>query len=80
MKELIDNFKAMSGTIISVQHHRDEMLRDIAHELRTPLTNINGYLEALQNGVIDGDPELFGSLLEESHKITRMVELIIKAL
>ncbi|MEH7301245.1 histidine kinase dimerization/phospho-acceptor domain-containing protein [Neobacillus drentensis] len=55
---------------------QEEMLRNIAHELRTPLTNINGYLEALQNEVIEGNPELFGSLLEESRRISRIVELI----
>ena len=76
MKELIENFNSMSETLDSVQEQREEMLRDIAHELRTPLTNINGYLEALQNRVIDGNPELFGSLLEESRRITRIVELI----
>ncbi|SEM54405.1 two-component system, OmpR family, sensor histidine kinase BaeS [Mesobacillus persicus] len=76
MKELIENFNSMSETLISVQEQREKMLRDIAHELRTPLTNINGYLEALQNNVVEGDPELFGSLLEESRRITRIVELI----
>jgi two-component system, OmpR family, sensor histidine kinase BaeS len=76
LKELIENFNSMSETLYSVQEQREEMLRDIAHELRTPLTNINGYLEALQNQVIEGKPELFGSLLEESRRITRIVELI----
>ena len=76
IKGLIENFNSMSETLSSVQEQRDEMLKDIAHELRTPLTNINGYLEALQNKVIDGNPELFGSLLEESRRITRIVELI----
>lgn len=76
LEELIKNFNAMSETLYSIQEQREEMLRDIAHELRTPLTNINGYLEALQNEVIEGNPELFGSLLEESRRITRIVELI----
>lgn len=76
LKELIESFNSMAGTLHSVQERREEMLRDIAHELRTPLTNINGYLEALHNQVIDGTPELFGSLLEESRRISRIVELI----
>ncbi|MGG3449236.1 ATP-binding protein [Domibacillus aminovorans] len=76
LKELAENFNSMAESLHSVQEKREEMLKDIAHELRTPLTNINGYLEALQNGVIDGNPELFGSLLEESRRITRIVELI----
>lgn len=74
--ELVTNFNAMTETLSAVQTRREEMLRDIAHELRTPLTNINGYLEALHNGVLTGDKELFGSLLEESRRITRIVDLI----
>lgn len=74
--ELVTNFNAMTETLSVVQTRREEMLRDIAHELRTPLTNINGYLEALHNGVLTGDRELFGSLLEESRRITRIVDLI----
>ncbi|MBT2679128.1 HAMP domain-containing histidine kinase [Bacillus sp. ISL-35] len=74
--ELVTNFNAMTETLSVVQKRREEMLRDIAHELRTPLTNINGYLEALHSGVLEGDQELFGSLLEESRRITRIVDLI----
>ncbi|WLR55805.1 HAMP domain-containing sensor histidine kinase [Mesobacillus subterraneus] len=74
--ELVTNFNAMSETLSAVQTRREEMLKDIAHELRTPLTNINGYLEALHNGILPGDRELFGSLLEESKRITRIVDLI----
>ena len=74
--ELVTNFNAMTETLSVVQTRREEMLRDIAHELRTPLTNINGYLEALHTGVLTGDRELFGSLYEESRRITRIVDLI----
>lgn len=74
--ELVANFNSMSESLSSIQARREEMLRDIAHELRTPLTNINGYLEALHTGVLAGDRELFGSLLEESQRITRIVDLI----
>jgi two-component system, OmpR family, sensor histidine kinase BaeS len=74
--ELVTNFNAMTETLSVIQTRREEMLRDIAHELRTPLTNVNGYLEALHNGVLSGDRELFGSLLEESRRITRIVDLI----
>ena len=34
---------------------RREFIANAAHELRTPLTNLQGYLEALRDGVIPGD-------------------------
>lgn len=49
------------------------MINDIAHELRTPLTNIRGYLEALQDRVVDPTPEVITSLYEESSLLTRLV-------
>ncbi|MDQ0230729.1 sensor histidine kinase [Metabacillus malikii] len=76
IKELIINFNAMATSLQSMQEQRENMLRDIAHELRTPLTNLNGYLEALQNNMIDSNPELFGSLLDESRRMTTIVELL----
>ncbi|GIN85028.1 hypothetical protein J6TS2_14140 [Heyndrickxia sporothermodurans] len=74
--ELINHFNEMTVTFSTVYERREEMLKDIAHELRTPLTNINGYLEALHNDVIEGNRELYGSLLEESLRITRIVHLL----
>lgn len=76
LAELIGNYNKLTQTLSSAQLHREQMLEDIAHELRTPLTNINGYLEALQGEVIKGTPEIYGSLLEESRRLTRIVELI----
>lgn len=52
---------------------RQNMINDIAHELRTPLTNIRGYLEALEDRVIDPTPEIISSLYEESSLLTRLV-------
>ncbi|PSL43221.1 two-component system sensor histidine kinase BaeS [Salsuginibacillus halophilus] len=53
---------------------RDKMMTDMAHELRTPFSNINGYLEALKTGVIDGSPQLYASLHKEAQKLTGMID------
>lgn len=76
LEDLMRNYNKMTQALSSAQLHREQMLEDIAHELRTPLTNINGYLEALQGEIIKGTPEIYGSLLEESRRLTRVVELI----
>ena len=42
---------------------RRDFIANAAHELRTPLTNLQGYLEALRDGVIAADRATFESLL-----------------
>src|SRR5581483_9663606 len=52
---------------------RRNLVSDVAHELRTPLTNIRGYLEALQDQVIEPSRETLSSLYEEALLLTRLV-------
>ena len=40
--------------------------------MRTPLTNLQGYLEALRDGVIAPTPEQFRSLHEEAQRLVRL--------
>ena len=72
--QLTDDFNHLIQKIKQVDELRKKMVNDIAHNLRTPLTNINGYLEALSNGVISGDSELYNSLHEESLHMINLVE------
>ncbi|WP_161631197.1 sensor histidine kinase [Paenibacillus pinihumi] len=72
--ELARHFNAMTLTLKQTEENRKRMLSHVSHDLRTPLSNLHGYLEALSNGVIAGDRELYMSLLEETRHITRLVE------
>ncbi|WP_152608158.1 sensor histidine kinase [Halalkalibacter okhensis] len=72
--QLSRHFNEMIRKIKKVEESREKMTQDVAHELRTPLTNINGYLEALRSGVINGNQELYDSLFEESKRLTSLVE------
>jgi signal transduction histidine kinase len=71
--ELAHALNTMAEGLQRSEHLRRNMLNDVAHELRTPLTNIRGYLEALQDRVVDPTPELLASLYEESSLLTRLV-------
>ena len=51
---------------------RRDFIANAAHELRTPLTNLQGYLEALRDGVIQADPATYDSLLEEAERLVRL--------
>jgi two-component system, OmpR family, sensor histidine kinase BaeS len=74
--KLSEAFNNMAQALKNNDKKRDEMLKDISHELRTPLTNLTGYLEGFQAGIIQPTPALYGLLLEETRRMTRMAEQI----
>ena len=45
----------MAGSLEATERRRLELVGDVAHELRTPLATLDGYLEGLQDGVVDAD-------------------------
>ena len=51
---------------------RREFVVNASHEIRTPLTNLQGYLEALRDGVLSPDPATFDSLREEVDRLGRL--------
>ena len=51
---------------------RRDFIANAAHELRTPLTNLQGYLEALRDGVIAADRATYDSLLDEAERLVRL--------
>ena len=51
---------------------RRDFIANAAHELRTPLTNLQGYLEALRDGVIVADRATYESLREEAERLVRL--------
>lgn len=72
--QLAHAFNAMADSLAHVEQLRRNMVSDVAHELRTPLSNIRGYLEAVQDGVVEPTPLVVNSLVEESMLLNRLVE------
>ena len=69
---LADSFNQMAESLQAQEQMRREFIVNAAHELRTPLTNLQGYLEALRDGVIAPDRETFVSLHEEVDRLVRL--------
>ena len=57
-----------------IEEQREAMVSDVAHELRTPLSNIRGWLEAVEDGVADADPELVSALLQEALLLQHIID------
>ena len=76
--QLADAFNQMAASLERVEKLRRDMVSNVAHELRTPLTNIRGYLEALQDGVVPPTQDTFELLLEETLRLTVLVENLLE--
>jgi len=74
--QLTQHLNELNERLKQNEESRNKMLTDMAHELRTPLSNINGYLEAMRDGVIQGDQPLFHSLHNESERLIDMINQI----
>lgn len=56
---------------------RKEFLSNISHEFKTPLFTTQGYIETLQDGLMEDDPEIAKSFLEKaSRNLDRLSYLI----
>lgn len=71
--DLVQHFNRLNRQLQQQEESRHQMLRDLSHELRTPLSNLQGYLEALEKGVLKGDETIYRSLAEETDRVSKML-------
>ena len=55
LASLADSFNQMAAELEESERQRRDIIANTAHELRTPLTNLEGYLEAIRDGIIVPD-------------------------
>lgn len=73
VEELASAFNQMGGSLEATERRRLQLVGDVAHELRTPLTTLDGYLEGLQDGVIEPIPATWALLRQETGRMTRLI-------
>ena len=72
LTSLADSFNQMAASLERQEAMRRDFIANAAHELRTPLTNLQGYLEALRDGVITADRATYDSLWDEAERLVRL--------
>lgn len=73
LENLQNNIKYLSINLKNQKFVRKQYAQDISHELRTPITNLQLYIEAIKDGVINADEQTLSSLLEEIHRLEGLV-------
>jgi signal transduction histidine kinase len=71
--QLADAFNKMSREVARVNNLRRRMTADIAHDLRTPLTVIAGYVESMQDGVLEPTPARLSIIYAEIERLQNLV-------
>lgn len=79
LESLSESFKKMSHTILSNMDERKRFFQNASHELKTPLMSIQGYAEAIRDGVVEGEEvnESLDIIINKSQQLKRTVEEVI---
>ena len=72
--QLARTFNVMAGKLENAERQRRNMVADVAHELRTPLSNIQGYVEAVRDGVLEPDRVTIGTIHQQVLYLADLVE------
>ena len=71
--ELGRAFNAMADALADSERQRRSMVADVAHELRTPLSNIQGHVEAMQDGLLQPNAATLDTLHQQTLYLNRLV-------
>ena len=67
-------FNSMAEDLEKMEQQRRSMMADVAHELRTPLSNIQGYLEAVRDGLLQPDNHTIDTIHQQALHLALLVE------
>ncbi len=73
-RQLGDTFNNMAENLQTAERQRRNLTADVAHELRTPLSNIQGYLDAVHDGLLPPDEATIATLRQQTTHLVALVE------
>ena len=74
VSDLGRTFNSMAEDLEKAEAQRRSLMADVAHELRTPLSNIQGYLEAVKDGLLQPDTHTIDTIHQQVTHLTLLVE------
>lgn len=76
---LAQSFMQLTATLNRSKERQDIFFQNASHELKTPLMSIQGYAEAIMDGVVEGDEvnESLSIIAFESQRLKHIVEEMI---
>lgn len=79
IQELAESFNYLAKRIKQYDEQQKRFLQNTSHELKTPLMSIQGYAEAIKDGVVEGEAleESLDIIIKESKRLKRTVDELI---
>jgi len=80
VRRLASSFNSMSQRVRDALESQRELVANVSHELKTPLTSIQGFTQAIMDGVIRTPEEIrqaIGVISTETNRMSRLVQDLV---
>lgn len=77
LEELRRELNEMAEKLMQSEQRQRDFFQNVSHELRTPLMSIGGYAQGIEQGVFQVPKEAAHTILEESKRLTGMVNSLL---
>ncbi len=77
VREVARTFNTMTERVEIGQKAQRDFLANVSHDLRTPLTSIQGFAQAIADGVADDNAHAANIIYHEAGRMTRMVNELL---
>ena len=74
---LAETFNRMATELESLERLRRDLVANVSHELKTPISALRAHLENLLDGVEEPKRDTLQVMLEQSERLTRLVEELL---
>jgi signal transduction histidine kinase len=75
--QLAGTFNSMASEMEGLERLRRDLVANVSHELKTPLSALQAHLENLLDGVEQPNPQLLGVMLQQSERLSRLVDELL---